>query len=161
MTITCSYRPTVLSVVLLAGLCGLVFGTLMTPDKTFAQDTPTKDIPAKDPPAKDPSSSSSEAETVRREERCLNVRRIRQTRVVDNQTILFYMYGGKVKRVTLLNTCYSLAFHGSFSYRTSTGRLCSGFDHIVSRAGNYCLIDSIIDVTEDLKNQKKKDQNDQ
>ena len=56
---------------------------------------------------------------------CIDTSRIDTTNVVANNVIDFKMRGGKVYRNTLPNSCPSLASQDSFSYRTSTSRLCS------------------------------------
>jgi len=52
---------------------------------------------------------------------------VRQTVVIDDQTILFYMRGGKknVYRNYLGHECPNLAREGRFAYQTSMNRLCS------------------------------------
>ncbi|AKH42692.1 hypothetical protein FHS61_000462 [Altererythrobacter atlanticus] len=56
---------------------------------------------------------------------CIQTNRIRNTNVHDNQTIDFEMSGGKLYRNTLPRSCPSLGFEKRFSYKTSTGQLCS------------------------------------
>jgi hypothetical protein len=58
-------------------------------------------------------------------ENCINLRQIRESRVRDDQTIDFYMVGGKVYRSTLPNSCPQLGFEKRFSYKTSLSQLCS------------------------------------
>lgn len=58
-------------------------------------------------------------------ESCINLRQIRESRVRDDQTIDFYMIGGKVYRSTLPNSCPQLGFEKRFSYKTSLSQLCS------------------------------------
>ncbi len=56
---------------------------------------------------------------------CVNLRSIRSTNVVDNQTIDFKMNGGKTLRNVLPYSCPSLKMQDAFSYRTSLNQLCS------------------------------------
>ena len=58
-------------------------------------------------------------------ESCINLQQIRESRVRDDQTIDFYMLGGKVYRSTLPNSCPQLGFEKRFSYKTSLSQLCS------------------------------------
>ena len=67
----------------------------------------------------------AEARAIGEPEDCVQLIRIRQTRVRDNQTIDFYMNDGKVMRNRLPHECPGLAFEERFSYRTSLTRLCS------------------------------------
>ena len=57
---------------------------------------------------------------------CVNLSDIRQTVVIDDQTILFYMRGGKktVYRNYLAHQCPNLAREGRFAYQTPINRLC-------------------------------------
>jgi hypothetical protein len=58
---------------------------------------------------------------------CLILSDIRQTVVLDDRTILFYMRGGKkdVYRNYLPHECPNLAREGRFSYKTPLNRLCN------------------------------------
>jgi hypothetical protein len=56
---------------------------------------------------------------------CINLRNIRSTDVVDDQTIDFHMSGNQVYRNTLPNRCPQLGFDRAFSYQTSISQLCS------------------------------------
>ena len=56
---------------------------------------------------------------------CIDTTRIDTTNVVSNTVIDFKMRGGKVFRNTLPFSCSGLVFEDSFSYRTSTSRLCN------------------------------------
>lgn len=56
---------------------------------------------------------------------CLRTHEIRNTRVLDDKTILFVMRDRKVWKNTLEGTCPSLAFYESFSYSVHNGSLCS------------------------------------
>ncbi len=58
-------------------------------------------------------------------ENCLGLRSIRQTRVLDDQHILFIMSGGKTYLSKLPRKCSRLGFNESFSYSTSLTKLCN------------------------------------
>jgi len=66
---------------------------------------------------------------------CIELSRIDYTRVRDDRTIDFYLRGRAVYRNRLPAECPSLAFEESFTYRTSTGRLCSVDLIAVNRSG--------------------------
>lgn len=55
---------------------------------------------------------------------CIRTSRTRSTRVIDDQTILFYMRGGQVFRNDMPNHCPGLAREDTFAYETRVGRLC-------------------------------------
>ena len=57
-------------------------------------------------------------------ERCINIRRIRSTTIVDDNNILFYMSGSQVYHNILPRTCIGLSREGRFSYKTSASQLC-------------------------------------
>lgn len=57
-------------------------------------------------------------------ERCINIRRIRNTTIVDDKNILFYMSGSQVYHNILPRTCTGLSREGRFSYKTSASQLC-------------------------------------
>jgi len=56
---------------------------------------------------------------------CLNLARIRNTRVRDDQTIDFIMRNGDVYRNSLPHRCPQLGFERAFTYRTSLSELCN------------------------------------
>ena len=67
------------------------------------------------------STAKSGAETVD----CIDLIRIDRSEVVDDQTILFHMKGGKIWRNRLPYKCPQLGFEKAFSHKTSINRLCS------------------------------------
>lgn len=75
--------------------------------------------------------------------RCISLRHVQSTTVVDDQTILFHMTGRRTLKMSLTYPCYSLKFYGFFSYTTHTGELCAKVDMVVSRDGSHCPIESI------------------
>jgi hypothetical protein len=58
-------------------------------------------------------------------ESCIQLNRIRESRVRSDQVIDFEMNGGKVYRNTLDYSCPSLGFEKRFAYETSLSKLCS------------------------------------
>lgn len=58
-------------------------------------------------------------------ERCLPIKSIKQTKVVDDQNILFYVSGGKVYTNHLPHSCSGLASADTFKYKTSQSELCN------------------------------------
>ncbi|GAB4149804.1 MAG: hypothetical protein Tsb0016_21270 [Sphingomonadales bacterium] len=56
---------------------------------------------------------------------CVDIIRIRNTRVVDDRTILFFMRGNAVYKNSLPNACPGLGFEKTFTYSTSLSRLCN------------------------------------
>jgi hypothetical protein len=78
--------------------------------------------------ADDAAHAAARADDVDRTPRdCLILSDIRQTVVIDDQTILFYMRGGKknVYRNYLAHQCPNLAREGRFAYKTPINRLCN------------------------------------
>lgn len=57
-------------------------------------------------------------------EKCISVRRIRQTKIIDDLNIIFYLSGQKTYHNILPRRCSGLAREDRFSYRTSVGQLC-------------------------------------
>ena len=56
---------------------------------------------------------------------CIPVVQIRTSRVRSDRVIDFEMTGSKVYRNTLPMSCPNLGFEQRFSYKTTTGQLCS------------------------------------
>lgn len=56
---------------------------------------------------------------------CLNLAFIRNTKVLDDSTIVFEVRGAKYYRNDLPNRCPRLGFNNSFSYSTSITQLCN------------------------------------
>ena len=57
--------------------------------------------------------------------RCIELSRLKELDVVDNQTILFRMDGNKIYKNTLPYPCPMLAFERGIAYRVSMNRLCN------------------------------------
>lgn len=56
---------------------------------------------------------------------CVPITNIRETRVIDDQTIDFRMNNNQIYRNTLPNSCPGLRMERSFSYATSQSQLCN------------------------------------
>ena len=87
-------------------------------DSAAARDTPAAKAASADAKADDFDGTPKD---------CIMPSNIRQTAVVDDSTILFYMRGGaKVTyRNTLPHTCPNLAREDRFSYKTTMNQLCN------------------------------------
>lgn len=70
-------------------------------------------------------SATGKTATAMQAERCITIRSIRQTKVVDDQTIIFYTTGSRNYKNRLPHSCSGLAIADSFSYKTSQTQLCS------------------------------------
>jgi hypothetical protein len=57
-------------------------------------------------------------------EKCINIRQIRSTSVMDDQNIIFYMNQQKAFLNTLPRRCNGLGREKRFSYNASSSRLC-------------------------------------
>ena len=57
-------------------------------------------------------------------EMCLDVVRIKETRILDDQTILFETVGGAIYISRLPARCSGLRIAGAFSYGTAISKLC-------------------------------------
>lgn len=55
---------------------------------------------------------------------CVNVRRISRTDVLDDRSILFYMYGSEIYLNKLPHRCSGLRMADAFSYDVRTSQLC-------------------------------------
>jgi hypothetical protein len=56
---------------------------------------------------------------------CVSLTRVINTRIVDEQTLLFYMRGGDIYRNVLPHRCPGLDRNSTFMYRVTTSQLCS------------------------------------
>lgn len=59
------------------------------------------------------------------ERRCIPIANIRNTEVIDDQTIAFYMRNGDVYNNHLPHRCSGLDIDKAFSYQTSQSQLCN------------------------------------
>jgi hypothetical protein len=85
---------------------------------------------------------------------CVIVRRIDNTVVVDDRTVLFYMRGGDIYENFLKRSCPGLGRAKSFSYGVPTGRLCSSdmitvFDPFSPQPGQTCGLGEFRPITEE------------
>ena len=70
---------------------------------------------------------------------CLWPPMIRQTTIVDDNTILFQMTDGKVWKNTLRDRCFGLKLEGGFSYEVRGNEICANMQTIrVLRQGSFC-----------------------
>ena len=58
-------------------------------------------------------------------ERCISTNRIRDTEILDDETVLFYMRGRRAYINMLDYTCNGLSNAGRFAMEVRSGRLCS------------------------------------
>lgn len=58
-------------------------------------------------------------------ERCIPIKSIEHTKIVDDQNIVFYAATGKIYNNHLPHRCQGLASADSFKYETSQPELCS------------------------------------
>lgn len=56
---------------------------------------------------------------------CIDINRIRSSRVRDDRTIDFEMNGREIYRNTLPHSCPGLGFEQRFAYKTSINQICS------------------------------------
>jgi hypothetical protein len=91
-------------------------------------------------------------------EMCVDVHRIKETRILDNQTILFIMRGGNRYLNRLPVKCHGLLINDGFSYELSTSRLCKQ-DSITALSpgsipGNRCLLGEFVPFEADMRDQE-------
>jgi hypothetical protein len=81
---------------------------------------------------------------------CLDIVNIKETKILDNQTILFETYGGKVYINRLPADCFDLKSEDAFSYETSLDRLCKQDIITVlvrdSRRGTSCGLGEFVEI---------------
>ncbi|HLG89761.1 MAG TPA: DUF6491 family protein [Alphaproteobacteria bacterium] len=61
---------------------------------------------------------------------CIQTYQIDHTTIPDDNTILFYMKGGKIWKNTLPYRCPDLKFQGGFQYTTDINEICSNLQTI-------------------------------
>lgn len=88
-------------------------------------------------------------------ESCLDVQRIKETRIIDDQTIFFIMRGGQRYLNRLPVRCSGLVIANGFGYGTSISKLCMQ-DSITtispgSAPGNTCMLGKFIPFNTDMK----------
>ncbi|KPF67841.1 hypothetical protein IP88_12130 [alpha proteobacterium AAP81b] len=57
--------------------------------------------------------------------KCVQLQNIRESRVIDDSTIDFYLRDGRVLRNNLPGRCPQLGFERAFTYQTSITQLCN------------------------------------
>lgn len=72
-----------------------------------------------------PSSRVPAATPIGPAQNCVHLSDIRESRVLNDQTIDFHLRNGKVLRNTLPHKCPQLGFERAFSYKTSLSQLCN------------------------------------
>jgi hypothetical protein len=65
---------------------------------------------------------------------CLNTRRIRRVRALDEKNVLFYVSNRTIFLNILQQGCAEIRQFGQISYRTTTGNLCEGDSLAVPRS---------------------------
>jgi len=73
----------------------------------------------------DAESSEAIADDSREPERCIRVRSIRRTQVIDDKTIVFFMRNRDIYVNTLQRQCPQLAREDRFAYEARGGNLCN------------------------------------
>lgn len=69
--------------------------------------------------------------------KCIRVRSLRSTKVVDDLNIIFYMIGSKTYHNILPRQCHGLAREDRFGYQVRSGSLCDlDTIHVLYQAGN-------------------------
>lgn len=81
--------------------------------------------PARDAGTATPAPAAAQWVPVGEPVTCVQTNRIRETRVLDDSTILFVMNDGTTLRNDLPNRCPGLGFERAFSYQTSISQLCN------------------------------------
>ena len=98
---------------------------------------------AADTPKEEPTKPVSRA----LQDRCIPLRRVRSIKIVDNQTIIWIMRGGRPAyfKMTLHGRCPGLVARGAFVHSSSNGRLCDIGEWIRVAGGTraICPIESI------------------
>lgn len=75
--------------------------------------------------AADAPAPTGESTKAAKTENCLTVSRIRQTKVVDDQTVLFYLPQNKIYKNVLPNKCNMLSSYNAIYYKPTGNQLCS------------------------------------
>src|SRR5262249_26150418 len=75
---------------------------------------------------------------------CVDIARMRETRAVDDRTIVVTLRGGGYQRMALNTRCVGLRVQNGFAYATSIPRLCVGDTiTVLGGAGDRCGISAI------------------
>ncbi len=89
--------------------------------------------------ADDASGAATPAAAPAKTEKCLLLNRIRHTRVVDQQTVLFYLSGNEIYKNALPHKCGALRPNEAFLYKSSINQICSvdTITPLMSTGGGY------------------------
>lgn len=92
-------------------------------------------------------------------ERCIQVNRIRSSRVIDDYNILFIMRGKKAYLNTMKHRCSRLGFERAFSYNLSVNQLCNVdiitvFDFTSNIQGPSCGLGKFVEYKKKPKEKK-------
>lgn len=80
---------------------------------------------------------------------CLIVSEILQSEIIDSESMTAGLRDGRTVKIELDSGCPQLAYHGSYSYGATNGRLCPGRDYVIARSGEFCRILSIHPIVAD------------
>ncbi len=88
---------------------------------------------------------------------CLRPSDIANTQIVDDNTILFHMHGGKIWKNTLEARCFGLWINGGFAYEVRGGEICGGQQRItvLHGGGAPCFLGDFTPYSEPPKSDEK------
>lgn len=96
--------------------------------------------------------AGAQADSAKGNDVCLDADHIDHTVVVDDQTVLFYMRGGKIWKNTLQRKCPSLKFEQGFSEDIRGDEVCSNRQMIqVLQTGASCSLGAFTPYTPPAK----------
>ncbi len=78
---------------------------------------------------------------------CLIISEILSPTIIDDKTLMFEMRDDLTLKVDFKRECLQLSYHQSFSCRALRGEICIERGEIMTRAGETCIISSIIKVS--------------
>jgi hypothetical protein len=100
--------------------------------------------------------ASAQADSAKGNDVCLDIDHVDHTVVVDDQTILYYMRGGKIWKNTLQRQCSSLKFEQGFVEDIRGGEVCSNRQTIrVIQTGALCSLGAFTPYTPPPKSAMK------
>lgn len=73
-----------------------------------------------------PETGHESKKSVQNQTECVTPNWIKNTKILDDQTILFYMKNGKVWKNNLTSSCPRLKREGTFTYKIPVNSLCRG-----------------------------------
>lgn len=83
---------------------------------------------------------------------CIDLGWLDQSEIVDDQTILFHMKGGKIYKNRLPYKCSGLKFEDGFAFATSLHQLCNTDIIKVLHQGNACGLGDFVPYHKPEKN---------